>query len=136
MSDHPILRALQRLGLRLDGQFQFKFGSGVTPKTAGTVIVGVIGIVAAGIWMPEGPSKLPVVIGLMVLLAFFLLGTWIHTALNPHSPLEGGHLLAWHQATLGAKGLQTAEETAVISSEEYRALEKQAVQTEGGGNGA
>jgi len=127
VAENPILRALERLGIRFDGQFQFKFGSGVTPKTSGALMVTVPSIVAAAIWMPEGPSKLIVLVGLMALVAYFLLGTWIHTTINPQSPLEGSHLVAYHEATLAAaaKGLPPQQPTPAIENPEYKVIEDQ-----------
>lgn len=121
--ENPIIQALRRIGLRFDGQFQFKFGAGVTSKTSGALMIIVPAIVLAAIFMPPDPAKALIIFGLIGLAVVYLVGTWIHTALNPHTALEGGHLVAWQTATLAAKGQpETTSLSAPVENPQYREI--------------
>lgn len=111
MSSKTLLDAFQRLGVRLDSLVQFKFGSGVTPKTSAVLVTTVVAMAAIAILMPEAPSKLPIIYVITGTVALYLFGTWIHTAVSPQTALEGGQLVAWQRAALGAKGYTTPELT-------------------------
>lgn len=80
-----------------------RLGTGVSAKTAAVAIwsVVVLGIVA--IWMPTGPEKLPVILIIAGFPLIYLVGTWIHTTINPHESLEGPNAVAYWQGLVTAK---------------------------------
>ena len=130
MASDLLRNILSRLGLRVQGVAEIKFGRGVTSKTSTTVIFGILAIAAIAILAPNGPYSLVIIIIITCAVALYLLGTWIHTAFVPHEALEGAHLRA-HLSEVNAKHSEIVDtEARVVRNPQVLAVETK--QDEGG----
>jgi len=114
-----------RVGLQLQGVFQFKWGAGHGSRIGGVMITLIIAYAAIAIFMPPSDIKGMTLIALLVVGVVYLIGSWIVAAFAPQSNLEGPQYVAWFTAAQGAKGLPNGTTAPVISEAEYRAIEQQ-----------
>ncbi len=105
---------MRKIALNIEGRLHMRLGTGVTAKTTSAAIWCSVALAAVAIWMPSGPEKLPTIIILALLEALYLFGTWIHTTINPHEPLEGPNLVAYFRNVGTKDHPQHLESVAIV----------------------